>query len=235
MCQSVHKSLRGRAFYQACLSLTTAAIRPFFVSKAGLRSIHNAYISMLTKLQKKEHVALSAKSIKESKNLVFADFTGVPTKDVNQLKAELRKVGATFKVVKKNLLAIALTNEGVTFDPNLFKAPIATVFAKDSLTSVAAPIYKFSKDLAKRKISFKVVGVFDNEKKVVISEQEFTAIAKLPSREVLLGQVVGVMSGPIRAFMYVVSELAKKGPATPVAATPAPEAPKEAPAPASAA
>jgi ribosomal protein L10 len=89
--------------------------------------------------------------------------------------------------------------------------------------------------LAKRKISFKVVGVFDNEKKVVISEQEFTAIAKLPSREVLLGQVVGVMSGPIRAFMYVVSELAKKGPATPVAATPAPEAPKEAPAPASAA
>jgi large subunit ribosomal protein L10 len=191
---------------------------------------------MLTKTQKKEHVAKSTTSLKNSKSVVFADFSGVPTKDINQLKSELRKAGASLKVVKKRLLNIALKEAGIAFDPLQFKAPVAAVFAPAELTSVAGPIYKFSRDLAKRKIEFKVVGAFDRDSNAVLSTQEFTIIAKLPSREVLLAQVVGAMSGPLRAFMYIVSELSKRQPASaeapagkPAEAAPAAAAPAEAP------
>ncbi len=188
---------------------------------------------MLTKAQKQEQVALGGKKLKESKSLIFADFTGAPTKDVNTLKTELRKAGATFKVIKKRLLKIALKEAGIEFDPSTFKAPIATVFAENDLNSVAGPVYKFSKELAKRKIEFKIVGAYDGEAKKVLNSQEFAIIAKLPSREVLLAQVIGAMTGPLRAFMYIVGELAKKAPATPAKeTTPAPVVEVTPPAPA---
>lgn len=189
---------------------------------------------MLTKVQKKEHVELSAKKIKASKNIVFADFSGVGTADVNLLKTELRKAGAEFKVVKKRLLKIALKEAGIEFDPSATKSAVATVYTPTDLTAVAGPIYKFTKDLAKRKIEFKVLGAYDADAKKVLSTAEFTVIAKLPNRETLLAMVIGAMTGPLRAFMYIAGEIAKNkakdvkvetpAPAPAAAAAPAPTA-----------
>lgn len=181
---------------------------------------------MLTKAQKKEHVAAGGKLITASKALVFADFTGAPTKEVNKLKNELKKSGATFKVIKKRLLKIALKDAGIETGALDGKSQAATVFSPGDLTTVAGPIFKFSKELAKSKIEFKVLGAYDRESNVAVSVQEFNVIAKLPSREVLLAQVVGTMSGPIRKFMVALQEIAKKkaeGASAPAAA--APEAP----------
>lgn len=165
---------------------------------------------MLTKEQKKEHVALGVDLAKKSKVMVFADFSGVPTAEIRKLKSELKKVGASFKVIKKRLLKLSMKDAGIDFDPTQFGAQVGTVFAQDELPSVAAMVYKFAKDLAKRKKEFKVLGAFDISAKKYLNLDEFTVIAKLPSREVLLAQLVGVMSGPIRAFMYIVDQLSKK-------------------------
>lgn len=181
---------------------------------------------MLTKAKKKEHVELSGKKIKASKNVVFVDFSGVSTPDINALKTELRKVGGEYKVVKKRLLKIALKEAGIEFDPSSTKSAVATVYTPTDLTSVASPIYKFTKELAKRKIDFKVLGAYDAEAKKVLTTAEFTVIAKLPNRETLLAMVIGAMTGPLRAFMYIASELSKRAPAaSAAAAAPAPAAP----------
>ncbi len=171
---------------------------------------------MLTKAEKKDQIDLGAKKIKESESLIFADFTGVPTKDVNQLKSDLRKAGAAFKVFKKRLLNLAMKQAGYDFDPTQFDAQVGTVFVKGDISSVAAPIYKFSKELAKRKKNFKVLGAYDLAKKAYMPVEEFTILAKLPSREVLLAMVVGAMAGPIRAFMSIVDQLSKKSVSAPV-------------------
>ncbi len=165
---------------------------------------------MLTKAKKKEHVEASGKKIKASKNVVFVDFSGVSTPDINTLKAELRKVGGEYKVVKKRLLKIALKEAGIEFDPSATKSAIATVYTPTDLTAVASPIYKFTKELAKRKIDFKVLAAYDAEAKKLLSTAEFTVIAKLPNRETLLAMVIGAMTGPLRAFMYIASELSKR-------------------------
>jgi large subunit ribosomal protein L10 len=165
---------------------------------------------MLTKAQKKQHVELGESLLKKSKTLVFADFTGVDTDSVRRIKVEVRKAGATFKVIKKRLLRIALKNSGVDFDPMQFPAQVGTFYISEDLSSVAASIFKFAKDLVKEKKDFKVLGAYDLVAKVAIPVAEFNAVAKLPGREVLLSMVLGAITGPLRAFMYLAQEIAKK-------------------------
>ena len=176
---------------------------------------------MLTKEQKKKHVELGESLLKKSKTLVFADFTGVDTGSVRNIKVEVRKAGASFKVIKKRLLRIALKNSGIEFDPMQFPAQVGTFFIPEDLSSVAGPIFKFAKALVKEKKEFKVLGAYDLTAKVAIPVEEFNAVAKLPGREVLLSMVLGAITGPLRAFMYIAQEIAKKQPV----AAPAPAAP----------
>ena len=146
-----------------------------------------------------------------NQNLVFADFTGIPTKLINTLKRELKATGATYRVIKKRLLKVALHEAGVAFDPTQFDAQVGAVFVPGELSDgVAAAVHKFSKELVKEKKEFKMLGAYDLSGKVFLSAEAFTIIAKLPSREVLLGMVLGAMTGPLRAFMYVLQERGKK-------------------------
>jgi large subunit ribosomal protein L10 len=160
---------------------------------------------MLTKQQKKEHVKKGKELIKESRNLVFADFTGVGVEDIRHLKSELKKAGIVFRVFKKRLLKIALKEAGIEFDPEQFAAQLGTFFMPGELSDAAGQIYKFSKDLAKKKKDFKVLGVYDITAKSFLDPEQFTVIAKLPSREILLAQLVGMLAAPIRALMYLLS------------------------------
>ncbi len=188
---------------------------------------------MLTKEQKKKQVELGQDLLKKSKTLVFADFTGVDTASIRKLKIEVKKAtsatanagqagsgqaGATFKVIKKRLLSIALKNSGIDFDPLQFSAQVGTFFIPEDLSSVASSIYKFAKELARSKKEFKVLGAYDLVAKTAVSVEEFTTVAKLPSREVMLAMVMGAITGPLRAFMYVLGELSKRtAGSTPVA------------------
>ena len=185
---------------------------------------------MLNKAQKKQHIDKSAEMVKGSKTLVFADFTGVDTASLRRLKIEVKKAGAAFKVFKKRLLNITLKDMGVAFDPLQFKSQVGTFFIPEDLSSVAGTIHKFAKELAKAKKNFIVLGAYDLVGKQAVSAADFTVIAKLPGREVLLSMVIGGITGPLRAFMYIVSELAKKQPAVPAAAAPTAPTPEVAPA-----
>lgn len=170
---------------------------------------------MLTKEQKKKQVAIGTEFLNKSKALVFADFTNVDTASINKLKAALKNLGANFKVIKKRLLNIVAKNAGLDFDPLQFEAQVGTVFSEGDLSLVAGAVYKFSKDLAKEKKDFKILGAYDLVDKSYLDTAQFILIAKLPSREVLLTQVLGGIIGPFRAFMYLLLELNKKPTPTP--------------------
>lgn len=165
---------------------------------------------MLTKQQKQDQIKNSVQLLKKSQNLVFADFTGVGVNDLKKLRVILKKSGAIFKVVKKRLLKIALKEMGIDFDPKQFAFQLGTVFAPIELTSLASQIYKFSKDLSREKKEFKILGAYDLAGKSFLNSEQFVFIAKLPSREVLLAQVVGMLAVPIRNMLYVLTELSKK-------------------------
>ena len=70
---------------------------------------------MLTKAQKTKVISDTASYIKDSKNLVFADFSTVGTKDINKLKQELKKSGSKFRIAKKNSFKASLEKFGYRF------------------------------------------------------------------------------------------------------------------------
>lgn len=165
---------------------------------------------MKTKSQKSIELEQGKKLLSASKNVVFADFTGVGIELVKRLKKELKKSGATFRVIKKRLLRIAMKDSGFDYDPTQFESQVGTMFVPGELTEGAATsVYKFSRELAKEKKQFKVLGAYDLALKKPLTAEEFLVIAKLPSREVLLGQLVGMLTTPIRQFMVVVQQIAK--------------------------
>ena len=154
---------------------------------------------MLNKTQKKIQVASSIEEIKKSQSLVFADFTGVSTPQVQTLKLALKTMGAKFKVYKKSLLKIAMKQLGVAVDSEKFESQLGTVFAPKGIYDVAATVAKFSKDLLKNsKKEFKILGAYDATEKKFIDPAQFALIAKLPSREILLAQIAMMLTMPIK-------------------------------------
>jgi ribosomal protein L10 len=91
------------------------------------------------------------------------------------------------------------------------KSQMAAIFAKGDLTSVAAVINKFAKDIKKsKKGEFEVLGSYDMKGKRLVDAKEFNLVATLPSREVLLSQIAMMLTLPIKKVMIGLTELSKK-------------------------
>lgn len=165
----------------------------------------------LTKKQKISLVDEGAKRLKENETAVFIGFNGVSVEDFKRLKRDLKKAGADLKVVKKRLINISFKNSGINFDAMAVKSQMAAVFAKGDLTSVAAIINKFAKDIKKsKKGEFEVLGAYDLKENRLVDVKEFNLVATLPSREVLLAQIAMMLTMPMKKLMFGLNERAKQ-------------------------
>lgn len=160
----------------------------------------------ITKDQKQNIVQKGAEDIEGSNALIFTDFIGTNVSDLSELRAQLRETQSKFKVIKKRLLGVIFKNKKIEVDPLQFDGTLGTVFVKGGVSEAAGSLYRFSKTHE----GFKLLGAYDIEKGELISQETINAIGSLPPRNELLGQVVGSIAAPIRAFMYVLSEKAKK-------------------------
>ncbi|MEK7143767.1 MAG: 50S ribosomal protein L10 [Patescibacteria group bacterium] len=162
---------------------------------------------MLTKQQKTEQIKEISELLKNNQLLVFTDFSGTSVEDLKKLRGSLMAGGAKLKVFKKRLLGISLKEGGFDFDPNRFESQLATIFSDKDIPEVAALVYKFFKAVEKK--GFKILGAYNLAAKNFLDAETVQMIGKLPSREVLLAQVAGMLAAPIKMFLYVLNEKAK--------------------------
>ena len=169
---------------------------------------------MKTRAQKQETIEKSMEAIKKSELMLFADFSGVSVSEISRLRKTLRDAGAKFTVIKKKLLRVAFQKLGLDFNPEQFDSQLGTVFSSKDISVIAGPVYRFSRETlgANKKERFKILGAFEVAAKKFLSGEEVKAIGQLPPREVLLGQLMGAISGPMRALLYVLSERGKSTP-----------------------
>ena len=156
---------------------------------------------MLTKLQKAQQIEIGKKLIEESRSLIFVDFGGVSVKNLENLRRKLKEVGANLKVIKKRLLRIAFENRNLDFNPEQFELQVGTIFSPKEVYEVAGSVLKSG---------VKVLGGYDLELKNYFDADKVKYFGQLPSREILLGQLVGVLSAPIRMLLYIMQERGKK-------------------------
>jgi len=148
-----------------------------------------------TKEQKKLILEELNERIKKQTIIVIVDFTGLKVPEAFDLRKRLKKVNAELKVAKKTLIQLAFKNNNLDKDIKEMNGEIALVFGyKDEILPVKTT-YDFSKENENLKI---LGGFFENEFQ---NAEKFIELAKLPSKEELLGKLVGSISSPITGFV----------------------------------
>jgi large subunit ribosomal protein L10 len=149
--------------------------------------------------QKEAAVAELREKFQGAQAAVLAEYRGLTVAKSDKLRRALEKEGAGYRVLKNTLAAIAV--EGTQFEvlKDHFTGPLSVVFAHSDPAAVAKVVDAF----AKENPAFIVrVGALGGK---LLSAADVEALSKLPSRDQLLGQVVGVMVAPIRNLLGVLS------------------------------
>ncbi|MBI1960881.1 MAG: 50S ribosomal protein L10 [Candidatus Liptonbacteria bacterium] len=155
---------------------------------------------MKTREQKTAQIEKAKAMIGKNASLLFVDFSGIDASSINALKAKLRGMGATMNVVKKRLMTIALRTHGIAFDAHeAFEGQAATVASPGDVADVAAVVHGFGKD----KTQPKLLGGLDIAARAFIDATTTIALAKLPSRPVLLGQLLGTIGSPVAGLIAI--------------------------------
>ena len=161
---------------------------------------------MKTKAQKVQQIEEGAKDLKTSQSVVITDFTGLTANEINSLRKQVYALGGSMSVIKKRLLKYVFEKEGMEFEPKSFEGQTGVVFSPKDMVDTAGVVFKFSK----QNKNLKILGGYEvGEKKFIVAE-DVSRIGQLPSREVLLGQLVYMLGSPIRSFLFVLNDKSKK-------------------------
>ncbi len=189
---------------------------------------------MKTRAQKETELAHARELFDKSQALIFADFTKITAENLRKLRIELKKSGANFLVIKKRILGILLKEKGIDIDLKQFKTSVGTIFSEVDSEHIAGPAFKFfsgmevSEGEAKDIWIKKILAGYNITGKAPMDAEQIIYIGKLPPREIVLAQLLGMLAAPIRSFLYILDEKSKMGggaAAQPVAESPTPAAP----------
>ncbi|MBJ7330346.1 MAG: 50S ribosomal protein L10 [Solirubrobacteraceae bacterium] len=129
--------------------------------------------------------------INESSAVFAVDYRGITVTQVADLRTKLRESDTTFRVVKNTLTERAADQAGAESLKGLLEGPTALAFVKGDAAAAAKTISDAAKEI--ELLPFKG-GLMDGNE---LSVDDIKAISKLPSREVLYGQLVGIVAAPI--------------------------------------
>jgi large subunit ribosomal protein L10 len=153
---------------------------------------------MATSKSKKAAVLENVKTILESnKNVVLTEYRGMNVLAMTEFRATLRKAGVQLKVLKNTLSKRLFQDTGMEKLNSQMEGPIAVGFLSEDVAASTKVLLDFSKKNEFLKIK---AGYIDGK---MVSMDELKAIASLPSREVLLGMVLGTLQAPVKNLMTV--------------------------------
>ena len=152
-----------------------------------------------TKQQKEESLNLLTENIKTAKSAVFANFQGLKVVESEELRAKCRENNVSYTATKKTLIGRALADAGYDVDAKAFEGGVAAVLGRDDEVVPAQIIANFAK-------GHEVVEIFGGilEGKF-IDAAKVNELSKLPSKQQLLGQLVGTLNAPVSGFVNVLA------------------------------
>ena len=154
--------------------------------------------------------------LSRSQGFYLADFTGLDVPEVTRLRKRLRDEDITYRVVKNRLALIAVKNAGIQGLEEVLQGPTGLA---SSETDPVAPVRLLHEFAEEANGLPRVKGGFADGR--VYREDQLEALARLPSREVLLGQVVSSVQSPLSGLVFclggmlqnlvlILNEIAKK-------------------------
>ena len=142
-----------------------------------------------------------AEQIEGSEAVLAVDYRGISVPQIADLRAQLDEADASFRIVKNRLTVRAADKAGVESLKELLEGPTAFMFVRGDAALAAKVIATFRRE--HQVLEFKG-GTMDG---ATLSVDEIEAIAKLPTREVLHGQLVGVLASPVTGLVRGLHQL----------------------------
>ena len=139
-----------------------------------------------------------------SKVVILTNFNGLDVATMSLLRRQLREAKVEYRVVKNSLLARASENSSVALIKDKMKEASAVAYSFDDPVAPAKVLSAFAKDNEKLIIK---AGVLQGK---VLDEAAVVALSNLPSREVLLGQMMSVMVGVPTAMVRALNNIPQK-------------------------
>lgn len=154
--------------------------------------------------QKEEEVSKLAEKFKASNLVLLTDYRGISVEDVTNLRNTLRDTKAEYKVIKNNIIRRALDTNNESGLDEVLEGPTAVITTDGEYLDPLKAIYKYSKENDFYKIKGGIV-----EGKILTAEELIT-LAKLPSRQELLGMLAGGLLGTISKLAVGLGEVQKQ-------------------------
>jgi large subunit ribosomal protein L10 len=143
-------------------------------------------------------VAELTDKIGKSKSIIFTEYSGLKHKQLEELRKSLKKSGGEFVVTKNKLMERALTDRA-SLVKNELKSSTASLFAYEDEVGPLKILIKFFKTANIGKTKGGLLGTN------VLSDKDVTRLALLPTKDVLLGRLVGQLNAPIQGLHYALS------------------------------
>jgi large subunit ribosomal protein L10 len=162
----------------------------------------------ISKGKKQELVADYEEKLRRSAAIILTDYQGLDVAGISELRARLRAVGTGYHVIKNTLVARALEEAELPELASLLDGPTAIGFCYEDAQPAARILVEFAGDGG----TFALKGGLLGER--VLSSGDISRLATLPSREVLISQLLAgfqspmvglanVLTGPMRGLMTV--------------------------------
>ena len=151
--------------------------------------------------QKAVAIAEIVSQIDESEAVFAVDYRGITVAQVAELRAKLREADATFKVVKNSLTERAADQADAAALKDFLAGPTALTFVRGDIAVAAKAIADYAR--ATQLLPFKG-GLMQG---AALDPEQIRSLSRLPSREVLYGQLVGVVASPVTGLVRTLAAL----------------------------
>lgn len=159
----------------------------------------------MAKIELKKPVVDEIKeNIKDAKSVVVVDYRGLTVEQDTILRKTLRENNVTYKVYKNTMVNFAI--QGTEFEglAQYLEGPTAIAISTEDATAPARVICKFAKEAPKLEVK---AGVVEG---TVYDAKGIAAVATVPSREELLGKLLGSIQSPITNLARVLNQIAEQ-------------------------
>jgi large subunit ribosomal protein L10 len=157
----------------------------------------------LNREQKAQVIEEVAGAIQESSAVFAVDYRGISVPQAAELRTALRAADSTFTVVKNTLAERAADQVGADGLKELLQGPTAMTFVRGDAAAAAKALRDFRRGTQNTLLEFK--GGWMNGQ--ALTPEDVDAIAQLPSREVLIGRLVGLIASPLSGLATALNNL----------------------------
>ncbi len=149
----------------------------------------------MLKSEKEKTVDDLKEKLSLTRSLILTDFRGLNVEDLSRLRRDLRKGGAEYRITKNTLIRMAARESGYEAIVDYLKGPTGLIFSYQDPISPAKVLHEFLQKSDKPKI--KTIWLEGK----LFGENQLKRLATLPSKEVVLTQIVGSLNAPMVNFV----------------------------------